>query len=89
MVENQLTVNDLIYAVFVIEGKNQQQEIPSMPDIYRYCLDLLLKEITDAANLGINAIALFPLIPTDKKDNAGKESYNPDGLVQRTVRAIK
>lgn len=87
--ENQLTVNDLIYPVFVTEGENQQAEIPSMPEIYRYSLDLLLKEIADAANLGINAIALFPLVATDKKDNQGTESYNPDGLVQRTVRAIK
>ncbi|MDJ0579505.1 porphobilinogen synthase [Crocosphaera sp.] len=87
--ETQLTVNDLIYPVFVMEGENQQEEIPSMPGIYRYTLDLLLKEIADAANLGINAIALFPLIATDKKDNAGTESYNPDGLVQRTIKAIK
>ncbi|MDJ0661247.1 MAG: porphobilinogen synthase [Crocosphaera sp.] len=87
--ETQLTVNDLIYPVFVMEGKNHQEEIPSMPEIYRYTLDLLLKEIADAANLGINAIALFPLIPTEKKDNAGTESYNPDGLVQRTIKAIK
>jgi porphobilinogen synthase len=72
--ENQLTVNDLIYPVFVMEGENQEEEIPSMPEIYRYSLDLLLKEIADAANLGINAIALFPLISTDKKDNAGTES---------------
>ncbi|MEL4894275.1 porphobilinogen synthase [Crocosphaera sp. Alani8] len=87
--ETQLTVNDLIYPVFVMEGENQQEEISSMPGIYRYTLDLLLKEIAEAAGLGINAIALFPLIATDKKDNAGTESYNPDGLVQRTVRAIK
>ena len=87
--ENQLTVNDLIYPVFVMEGENRQEEIPSMPEIYRYSLDLLLKEIADAANLGINAIALFPLIATEKKDNAGTESYNPDGLVQRTIKAIK
>ena len=87
--ENQLTVNDLIYPVFVTEGENQQEEIPSMPEIYRYSLDLLLKEIADAASLRINAIALFPLIAKDKKDNQGTESYNPDGLVQRTVRAIK
>ncbi|MFM2311522.1 MAG: hypothetical protein RLZZ04_798, partial [Cyanobacteriota bacterium] len=66
--ENQLTVNDLIYPVFVTEGENQQEEIPSMPEIYRYSLDL---------------------IPTDKKDNQGTESYNPDGLVQRTIKAIK
>ena len=87
--ENQLSVNDLIYPVFVTEGEKQLEEIPSMPEIYRYSLDLLLKEIADAAGLGINAIALFPLIPTEKKDNQGKESYNRDGLVQRTVRAIK
>jgi porphobilinogen synthase len=87
--EHQLTVNDLIYPVFVTEGENQQEEIPSMPEIYRYSLDLLLKEIADAANLGINAIALFPLVATDKKDNQGTESYNPDGLVQRTLKAIK
>jgi porphobilinogen synthase len=53
--ENQLTVNDLIYPVFVTEGENQQEEIPSMPEIYRYSLDLLFKEITDAVNLRINA----------------------------------
>jgi porphobilinogen synthase len=87
--ENQLTVNDLIYPVFVMEGENHQEEIPSMPEIYRYSLDLLLKEIADAASLGINAIALFPLIVTQKKDNAGRESYNPDGLVKSTVKAIK
>ena len=87
--ENQLTVNDLIYPVFVMEGEDRQEEIPSMPEIYRYSLDLLLKEIADAANLGINAIALFPLISSDKKDNAGTESYNPNGLVQRTIKAIK
>lgn len=87
--ENQLTVKDLIYPVFVMEGENIKQEIPSMPDCYRYCLDLLLKELADAYNLGINAIALFPLIAEAKKDNTGTESYNPDGLVQRTVKAIK
>ncbi len=87
--ETQLTLNDLIYPVFVMEGENQQEEISSMPAIYRYSLDLLLKEIADVANLGINAIALFPLIPSEKKDNAGTESYNPDGLVQRTIKAIK
>jgi porphobilinogen synthase len=87
--ETQLTVNDLIYPVFVMEGENIKQEIPSMPDCYRYSLDLLLKEVADAYNLGINAIALFPLIAEEKKDNTGTESYNPDGLVHRTVKAIK
>ncbi len=87
--ETQLSVNDLIYPVFVMEGENLKEEIPSMPECYRYTLDLLLKEVADAYNLGINAIALFPKVPEDKKDNKGTESYNPEGLAQRTVRAIK
>jgi porphobilinogen synthase len=87
--ETHLSVDDLIYPVFVMEGEGLKEEIPSMPDCYRYSLDLLLLEAADAFNLGIKAIALFPLISEDKKDNEGKESYNPEGLVQRTVRAIK
>ena len=87
--ETELTVNDLIYPLFIMEGENQKVTIPSMPDCYRYSLDLLLKEVVNAYNLGINAIALFPLIPEDKKDNFGRESYNPDGLVPRAVKAIK
>lgn len=87
--ETELTVNDLIYPLFIMEGENQRVAIPSMPDCYRYSLDLLLKEVVNAYNLGINAIALFPLIAEDKKDNFGRESYNPDGLVPRTVKAIK
>ncbi|WP_107667617.1 porphobilinogen synthase [Cyanothece sp. BG0011] len=87
--ETELTVNDLIYPVFVMEGDNIKQEIPSMPQCYRYSLDLLLKELQDVVNLGIQGIALFPLIADEKKDNQGTESYNPNGLVQRTVKAIK
>ena len=87
--ENHLSVNDLIYPVFVREGENHQEEILSMPGCYRYSLDLLLLEIKAAFDLGINAVALFPLIDENKKDNLGTESYNPDGLVQRTVKAIK
>ena len=87
--ETELTVNDLIYPLFIMEGENQMVAIPSMPDCYRYSLDLLLKEVVNAYNLGINAIALFPLIAEDKKDNFGRESYNPDGLVPRAVKAIK
>lgn len=87
--ENQLTVNDLIYPVFVTEGENIKQEIPSMPECYRYSLDLLLLELQEVSSLGIKAIALFPVIDDKKKDNEGQESYNPDGLVQRTVKAIK
>ncbi|MCH2048717.1 MAG: porphobilinogen synthase [Trichodesmium sp. St16_bin4-tuft] len=87
--ETQLTVNDLIYPLFVMEGEGQKVEVVSMPGSYRYTLDLLLKEIEDAYNLGINAIALFPLVAEAKKDNFGTESYNSEGLIQRTVRAIK
>jgi porphobilinogen synthase len=87
--ETQLTVNDLIYPLFIMEGENQKVEVSSMPGSYRYTLDLLLKEVNEAWELGIPAIALFPLVAEEKKDNAGTESYNPDGLIQRTVRAIK
>ncbi|WP_026793479.1 MULTISPECIES: porphobilinogen synthase [Planktothrix] len=87
--ETRLTVNDLIYPLFIMEGENQKVEVSSMPGSYRYTLDLLLKEVNEAWELGIPAIALFPLVAEEKKDNAGTESYNPEGLIQRTVRAIK
>lgn len=87
--ETTLTVNDLIYPMFVTEGEGQKVEIASMPDCYRYSLDLLLKEIQEVYNLGINAIALFPVIPEELKDDTATESYNPNGLVQRTVKAIR
>ncbi|MDB9447298.1 porphobilinogen synthase [Anabaena sp. CS-542/02] len=87
--ETTLSVNDLIYPMFVTEGEGQKVEIASMPDCYRYSLDLLLKEVQQVYDLGINAIALFPVIHEEKKDNLGTESYNPNGLVQITVKAIK
>jgi porphobilinogen synthase len=87
--ETQLSVDDLIYPLFVMSGEVQKVEIASMPGCYRYSLDLLLREVQAVFELGINAIALFPLIPYDQKDNAGTESYNPDGLIPRAVRAIK
>jgi porphobilinogen synthase len=87
--ETTLTVNDLIYPLFVMEGEEQKVEIASMPGCYRYSLDLLLKEIQQAFDLGINAIALFPVISEQLKNDTGTESYNPEGLVQRTVKAIK
>ncbi|MCX7596096.1 MAG: porphobilinogen synthase [Fischerella sp.] len=87
--ETHLDVNDLIYPLFVMEGEGQRVEIASMPGCYRYTLDLLLKESKQAFDLGINAVALFPAIPEVKKDDVGTESYNPDGLVQQTVKAIK
>lgn len=87
--ENILRVEDLIYPLFVMEGEGQREEVPSMPGCYRYTLDLLLNEVKQAYELGIDAIALFPLIPYNQKDNAGTESYNPDGLIPRAVRATK
>ncbi|OCQ95357.1 delta-aminolevulinic acid dehydratase [Nostoc sp. MBR 210] len=87
--ETTLSVDDLIYPMFVMEGEGQKVEIASMPGCYRYSLDLLLKEIAEVSSLGINAIALFPVIPEHKKDDTGTESYNPEGLVQQTVKAIK
>ncbi|WP_143171000.1 porphobilinogen synthase [[Phormidium ambiguum] IAM M-71] len=87
--ETNLTVNDLIYPLFVMEGEGKKVEITSMPGCYRYTPDLLLEEIATVAGLGINAIALFPVISESKKDDTGSESYNPEGLVQQTVQAIK
>ncbi|GAB0111175.1 porphobilinogen synthase [Pseudoalteromonas distincta] len=89
MAENQLTVNDLIYPVFVLEGKNRREAIESMPDIERLSIDLLLIEAKELVELGVPAVAIFPVTPADKKSLFAEEAYNEDGLVQRTVRALK
>jgi porphobilinogen synthase len=87
--ETKLTVDDLIYPMFVMEGENQRVEIVSMPGCYRYTLDLLLAEVAELATLGVKAVALFPVVSESKKDDNGTESYNPEGLAQQAVRAIK
>lgn len=87
--ETILTVDDLIYPVFIMEGEGEKVEISSMPGCYRFSLDLLLKEIAEVSQLGINAVAIFPVIPEKDKDETGSESYNQQGLVQETVKAIK
>lgn len=89
MAENQLTVNDLIYPVFVLEGENQLEKIESMPGVERKSIDLLLEECAELVELGIPAIALFPVTPDDKKSLLAEEAYNDNGLAQRTVKAIK
>ena len=89
MAESQLTVNDLIYPVFVLEGENQREAITSMPGVERKSIDLLLEEAQELVDLGIPAIALFPVTPSDKKSLMAEEAYNPEGLAQRTVRALK
>jgi len=87
--ENHLTVNDFIVPLFVMEGKNEKVEIPSMPDYYRYTLDLLMDEIQEIQNLGIPAVLLFAKVPDEKKDNEGSEALDPNGLMQKSIRTIK
>jgi len=89
MAESKLTVNDLIYPVFVLEGKNQREAISSMPGVERKSIDLLLEEAQELVDLGIPAIAIFPVTPMESKSLMAEEAYNPDGLAQRTVRALK
>ena len=89
MRENQLSVNDLIYPMFVCEGSNERQTVGSMPGIQRLSIDLLTAEAKHLASLGIPAIALFPVVGSDKKSLFAEEAYNPDGLAQRAVKAIK
>jgi len=89
MREHSLSVDDLIYPMFVTEGSKQREAIPSMPGIERFSLDLLLAEAEEIHKLGIPALALFPVIAADKKSDDAAEAYNPDGLVQRAVRALK
>lgn len=87
--ESTLSVDDLIYPMFVLEGDNQRESVPSMPGIERLSIDLMLKECAELVQLGIPAIALFPVVGADKKSELAEEAFNPEGLVQRTVRAIK
>jgi porphobilinogen synthase len=87
--ETELGPGDLIYPVFVLDGNKRTEPVPSMPGIERKSVDHLLKELGEATQLGIPAVALFPVIDTDKKSLDGAECANPDGLVQRTVKAIK
>ncbi len=89
MRETRLSADDLIYPLFVIEGTAQRQAIPSMPGIDRVTIDLLLDEAKEIQDLGIPAIALFPVIPAEKKSLTAEESFNQDGLVQQAVRSLK
>ncbi len=89
MRENQLSVDDLIYPMFVLDGNKQRESVASMPGVERVSIDLLLKEAEQLAQLGVPAIALFPVTPVDKKSLDAREAYNPEGLAQRAVRALK
>lgn len=89
MRESHLSVDDLIYPMFVLEGEQQREPISSMPGVERLSIDLLLAEAEELVSLGIPAIALFPVTPSEYKSLDAAEAYNPQGLAQRTVRAIK
>jgi porphobilinogen synthase len=85
--ENKVSVDDLIYPLFVCEGQGVKTEISSMPGNYRWSIDLLVKEVKECWSLGIPSVILFGI--PDKKDERGSEAYNPDGIVQRAIREIK
>ena len=87
--ENQLTANDLIYPVFVIEGENHREAVPSMPGVERLTIDQLLIEVGLLVKYGVPMIALFPVVGEAKKSLMAEEAYNPEGLAQRAVRALK
>ncbi|TRX75206.1 porphobilinogen synthase [Pseudomonas mangiferae] len=87
--ENVLTVNDLILPVFVLEGEKRREAIPSMPGVERLSIDELLREAEELVALGIPAIDLFPYITPDKKSLDAAEAWNPDGLIQRAIRALR
>ncbi|RBO84636.1 MULTISPECIES: porphobilinogen synthase [Marinomonas] len=89
MREHRLTADDLIYPMFIIEGEQVREAVPSMPNIERVSIDFLLDEAKELVELGIPTVALFPVIAADKKSLLAEEAYNPDGLVQRAVRALK
>lgn len=87
--ETHLSVNDLILPVFVIEGEGQIEPVPSMPEVNRMSIDVLVEKAQDIHTLGIPAIALFPVVDQTQKSELAEQAYNPDGLAQRAVRAIK
>lgn len=89
MRENVLTANDLIYPVFVLEGENRIEQVASMPGLQRQSIDVLLKTAAECVALGIPALALFPVVDGDLKSLDAAEAWNPQGLVPRTVRALK
>ncbi len=89
LTENRLTVNDLIWPIFICDGKNKKEEISSMPNVYRYSIDRLTEISETANNLGINLIALFPYTPDEKKTDNAEESINSKNLVCQALNKIK
>ena len=89
MRETQLTADDLIYPVFVLEGEKQREAVASMPGVERLSIDLLVELAAELVALGIPALAIFPVTPAEAKSEGAEEAYNPEGLAQRAVRAVK
>lgn len=89
MRETRLSTDDLIHPLFIVEGKEQKQPVPSMPDVFRLSIDELLREAEELVSLGIPAIALFPSPDADSKSEDGRDAWNPEGLVQRAIRELK
>jgi len=89
MRETRLSTDDFIYPVFVLEGQGEREAVASMPGIERVSIDLLVKEAREVHALGIPAMALFPVTPLSAKSEDAAEAFNPDGLAQRAVKAIK
>jgi porphobilinogen synthase len=87
--ENWVTTNDLIFPLFLTEGKNKKSEIASMPNIYRYSADLLLKEIENCLKLGLNTFCIFPSLSNSLKDKKATESFNKKGLYPSTIKEVK
>jgi len=87
--ENRLSVDDLILPVFVLDGENRREAVPSMPGVERLSIDLLLQEAEELVALGIPALALFPVTPLEKKSLDASEAWNPDGIAQRATRALR
>lgn len=87
--ETILTPNDFLVPLFVVEGKGVREEIPSMPNYYRYSLDVLSKEVKELWSLGLKSVLLFVKVPEKLKDNKGKEALNPNGLMQRAIKTVK
>ncbi len=89
MRESQLSVDDLIYPMFILEGQGQREAVSSMPGVERVSIDQLLLEAKELVSLGVPAVALFPVTPQSAKSDDAHEAYNPDGLAQRAVKALK
>jgi porphobilinogen synthase len=89
MRETSLSASDFIYPMFVLEGEQRREEVESMPGIERVSIDLLLEQAQQISDLGIPAIALFPVVDSDGKSDRADEAWNPEGLMQNAVRALK